>query len=150
MFKARELASGLFGRRAEKTIDGEHGVGVAACREHLAYRAQLSVRVVQKLEQIDMIQTALHRMMSRGRSEVALATGNTPIRAAWIAGLYESYNFRFPIVQTDKYRGPLGHDHRTILIARQMIPVMESRFGRNEQNPKKFQFLSDCILPEMA
>ena len=60
MLQACQLAFRLFGRRSDKAIDGEHGTGVVACRDRLAYLAQLRLRVVQKLDQVGMIQTALH------------------------------------------------------------------------------------------
>jgi hypothetical protein len=50
MLQACELAFRLFGRRSDKAIDGEHGTGMVAGRDSLAYLAQLRLRVVQKLD----------------------------------------------------------------------------------------------------
>ena len=78
MLKACELAFRLFGCRSDKAIDGEHGTGMVARRDRLAYLAQLRLRIVQKLDQVGMIQTALHHTISSGRSEVALDTEIRP------------------------------------------------------------------------
>jgi hypothetical protein len=74
VLQACQLAFRLFSRRSDKAIDGEHGAGVIARGDRLAYLAQLRLRIVKKLDQVGMIQTALHHRMSSGRSRSLLVT----------------------------------------------------------------------------